>query len=177
MAKIKTFIAIIFSTTFAACLNNTKKTSNKIVLSVDSVSLKNFKWTDLLDTSKTKVYYLQLNFLNFPDDNFIGKDIIDFKDSIPNNSFLLDSRQRQELLELISDSSNFSGGDCGTFHLNSGIVVAHKDKINATINIGCGFNQWNFSPENPVSKYGSFNEKGFKQMEKLLDNINLTNQK
>ena len=86
---------------------------------------------------------------------------------------MLTNKQEYQLYELINDKTNFSNGDCGTFHLNAGFFVFENDKICGTINIGCGYNQWNFSSENLNAKWGSFNEKGFKKIEELLDNIHL----
>lgn len=120
---------------------------------------------------------MQLNFLNFPNDSTVGQDILKFADSISNKSFLLLGRQEYQLYQLINDTTNFSEGDCGTFHLNAGILVFDKDKICGTINIGCGYNQWNFSSKNLNSKYGAFNERGFNKMQQLLDDINLNNKK
>ena len=148
---------------------------NKFILNENSMS--NFKWTQLADTTKLQVCYLQLNFLNFPNDNFIGKNVLDFKDSISTTSLILTNKQRLELFKLITDISNYSEGDCGTFHLNAGFILLDNRKVCSSIDIGCAFNQWNFNPEIPNSKHTSFNEKGFKDMEKLLDDINLKSKK
>ncbi len=143
----------------------------------DKNSFKNFKWEQIPNDDNILVYYLQLNFFESPGHPFIGKDIVDFKDSIPEKSILLNYDQRKSLYELISDSTNFSEGDCGTFHLNAGFILTHNKRIYGTIDIGCGYNQWNFDPVNPISKYGSLNEKGFINMKALLDDINATNKK
>ena len=139
---------------------------------VDSAQLSVFNWTKLKDTAKYNIRYLQLNFLNLPDDSTVGQDILKFIDSVGNKSFLLTRRQEYQLYQLINDTANFSEGDCGTFHLNAGFLVFDKEKICGTINIGCAYNQWNFSSENLNAKYGAFNERGFSKMQRLLDNIN-----
>ena len=144
---------------------------------VDTSKLLTFKWTRLKDTTKYNIRYLQLNFSSFPNDSAVGQDILKFTDTISNKSFLLSGRQKYQLYQLINDTSNFSEGDCGTFHLNAGILVFDKENICGTINIGCGYNQWNFSSDNLNAKYGAFNERGFMKMQKLLDDINLSNKK
>ena len=163
-------------------LSSCKKTNTKILeykseWKIDKAEIEKYKWAELTDTIQFQVYYLQFNYLNFPDDNYVGKEIIDFKDSIKTKSFLINKQLRIELLKLVSDTTNFSEGDCGTFHLNGGFIIADKDRIKATIDIGCGFNQWFFNPQNISSKYGSFNDKGFEEMERLLDKINLLKNK
>jgi len=160
---------------FSCQPNPNKSSSNKEQekFIIDDNAISKFQWTQLADSTKLKVCYLQFNFLNFPDDNFIGKNILSFKDSISNIFFVLSNKQRLDLLNLVSDTSNYSEGDCGTFHLNAGFIILDNKNIVATIDIGCGFNQWNFNPEIPNSKHTSFNENGFKNMEKLLDDINL----
>jgi hypothetical protein len=144
---------------------------------VDTAQLAIFNWAQLKDTTKYNIHYLQLNFLNYPDDTTIGQNILKFKDSISKKPFYLTGGQEYQLYQLINDTTNFSEGECGTFHLNAGILVFDKDKICGTISIGCGYNQWNFSSENSNAKYGLFSDKGFKKMEKLLDDINLSNKK
>jgi hypothetical protein len=144
---------------------------------VDTTKLSIFDWTQLKDTTKYNIRYLQLNFFNVPDDSTVGQNILKFTDSINNKSFLLTGRQEYQLYQLINDATNFSEGDCGTFYLNAGILVFDKDKICGTINIGCGYNQWNFSSENLNAKYGAFNERGFSKMQQLLDDINLSSKK
>lgn len=63
------------------------------------------------------------------------------------------------------------------YHLNAGILVFSHDKVCDAIDIGCGYNQWNFSSQNPNARYGALNDNGFNKMEKLLDEINLGNKK
>jgi hypothetical protein len=146
-------------------------------LAIDKKALNKFEWNELIDSMHLQVYYLQLNFFNYPADNYIAKNIMNFKDLIiAEKSFLLNEQQRKKLYNLITGSSNFTlASDCGTFSLNAGFIIANNNKVRATISIGCGYNQWNFNPYNPSSQNSSFNEKGFEQMANLLDNINLAN--
>jgi hypothetical protein len=180
MATLFKFISAFFILTITSCQSNNggKATYNQAeIFLVDENIISKFQWPQLADTTKLKVCYLQINFLNFPDDNYTGKNILDFKDSISTTSLILTNQQRLELFKLVTDTSNYSEGDCGTFHLNAGFILFDNRKICSTIDIGCAFNQWNFTPEIPNSKHTSFNEKGFKNMEKLLDDINLNSQK
>jgi hypothetical protein len=180
MATILKFISAFFILTIISCQPNktgnvNNNTTEKLVIEEDIIS--KFQWTQLADTTKLKVFYLQLNFLNFPDDNYVGKNILDFKDSISTTALALTNKQRLELYKVVTDTSNFSEGDCGTFHLNAGFIVLDNRKVCSTIDIGCAFNQWNFNPEIPNSNHTSFNEKGLKNIEKLLDDINLKSKK
>lgn len=132
-------------------------------------------WQALSDTTKYSVSYIQLNFINYPTDETIGKDIFDLQDHKDGKKMKLSNRQEFNLFKLVTDSTNFSEGDCGTFQLNAGFIVYQGDKAVGKINVGCGYNQWNFFPDNNQSKWGGLNDKGFKEMEKLLDDLNLTN--
>jgi hypothetical protein len=171
-ASIILLTIIAYSALFSCKENDRKSTQNtNTKWTVDTAEINKYKWSDLIDTV-SKVYYIQLNFLNFPDDNYIGKSITDFADSININSHLLDLRQREELLKLVTDTSNFSEGDCGTFHLNAGFIIVEKRNIKASVDIGCGYNQWKFNPFNDKCKYGAFNQNGFRKLETFLDEIN-----
>jgi hypothetical protein len=187
MTNFKLLLSLTIFTCFSCSQHSDKKNSTNII---DTIAYKNlnsyqvdtsqfsiFNWTGLKDTAKYNICYLQLNFINFPDDSTIGQDILKFSDSIRNKPFSLTNRQEYRLYQLINNTTNFSEGDCGTFHLNAGILVFDEGKICGTINIGCGYNQWNFSSENSKAKYGLFNEKGFKKMQELLDDINMSNNK
>lgn len=132
-------------------------------------------WQALSDTTKYSATYVQLNFINYPTDETIGKDIIDLKDDKGGKKMKLTNKQEFNLFKLVTDSTKFSEGDCGTFQLNAGFIIYQDDKAVGKINVGCGYNQWNFFPDNNQSKWGGLNEKGFSEMEKLLDDINLTN--
>jgi hypothetical protein len=132
-------------------------------------------WRTLSDTTKYSATYIQLNFINHPTDETIGKDIIDLQDEKGGKKMKLTNKQEFNLYKLVTDTTNFSEGDCGTFQLNAGFIIYQDDKAVGKINVGCGYNQWNFFPENNQSKWGGLNEKGFRKMEKLLDDINLTN--
>ena len=180
MKAIIRYIFILTFLIFTSCQVNTDKknlTESNDQIKVDDGLIADFKWIQLSDTAKYKVRYIQLNFLNYPDEKYLGKNILYFKDSISNNYYILNRIQIEDLLKLITDTNNFSEGDCGTYCLNAGIVVLEKNKICAMIDIGCAYNQWNFNPKNLKSKNGHLNEKGFRKMEKLLDNINLKNTK
>lgn len=132
-------------------------------------------WQALSDTTKYSATYVQLNFINYPTDETIGKDIIDLQDDKGGKKMKLTNKQEFNLFKLVTDCTNFSEGDCGTFELNAGFIIYQDDKAVGKINVGCGYNQWNFFPDNNQSKWGGLNEKGFSEMEKLLDDINLTN--
>ena len=135
----------------------------------------NFNWQALSDTTKYTVTYIQLNFSNYPTDDTIEKDIFDLQDHKDGKKMKLTNKQEFHLSKLVTDTTNFSEGDCGTFHVNAGFIVYQDDKSVGKINVGCGYNQWNFQPENYQTKWGGLNDKGFSEMEKLLDDINLTN--
>ena len=115
--------------------------------------------------------YIQLNIDDYPTKENTQINIIDFLD---NDSIMILSRSHVEQLQnLITDTTNFSEGECGTFHLNGGIVIMDADTIKGIIEMGCGFGQWSFQPENPNAKWGNFNDKGFNIATKLLDDINI----
>lgn len=167
-------LAIVTIGFINSCNNDVSITKRKSNLSIDEEAIRKYKWTYLSDTTQGEVYYLQLNFFKSPEENYVGAKILNYLDSVNNIFLLLNNQQRTQLAKIIIDSTNFSEGDCGTFHLNAGFIVVSDKKITATIDVGCAYNQWNFSPQNSHSKYGVLNEKGFREMEKLLDNINLS---
>ena len=131
-------------------------------------------WT-ALNSKQYTIKYFQHNFNNFPTDTTMYLSAADFAES-PNLA-TLDSVDVASLVRLISDSTNFSEGDCGTFALNAGIIVFREETIAGLISIGCGYNQWEFKPFNPNCKWGGLNRKGFKQMSDMLDSINAKNEK
>lgn len=157
-----------------SCNNNVSNTDKKLNVNTDEDAIGNYKWTYLSDTLKGEVYYLQLNFFNSPEGNNVGTKILNHLDSANKSLLILNNQQRIQLAKIILDSTNFSEGECGTFQLNAGFIVVANKKITATIDIGCAYSQWNFMPENASSKYGTLSEKGFKKIQQLLDNINLT---
>jgi hypothetical protein len=131
----------------------------------------NVDWT-ALNSKQYTVRYYQHNFNNFPTDSTAHLRVVDFADSP--DLMTLDSTDVASLVHLISDSTNFSDGDCGTFALNAGFIVFNNDEtINGIIEVGCGFNQWEFEPFNPNCKWGGLNEKGFRLMSDMLDEINI----
>lgn len=181
LSRLLFFTGTIF---FLSCNNvsqkRTPKATNKtdtviksLSIAKDRLPLQRFNWTELSNTDRFEIRYLQLNFLSFPTNEMIGNSIIRFADSLNTKSVLLTNEQVLDLFNLINEKSNFSEGDCGTFHLNAGFFVLLKGKICATIDIGCNYAQWNFSSENPNSKFGFLNEAGVKKMTSLLDDINL----
>lgn len=131
-----------------------------------------FEWSALASV-EASIRYVQLNFDQFPTDRTIEPDPLEHLDS----AMTLTAAQVEQLQALVTDSSNFSEGDCGTFHLNAAIVVARRDSAVGIIRIGCGYNQWNFQPANPMSKWGGLNDRGFAAMQALLDDVNRSAQR
>lgn len=139
------------------------------------VSSKRYKQDYRLDWDKlsevNKIVYLQFNFDQFPMDDTYKISIIDsFKIG---KGLFLNNSESKKLMELITDSSNFNEGQCGTFYINAGFVILKNDTIIGTIEIGCGFGQWRFNPKNKYSNDNLLSDKGFESMSKLLDEINL----
>ncbi|MCV9385457.1 hypothetical protein [Reichenbachiella ulvae] len=128
-------------------------------------------WSKLDDSSEYDIKYVQLNFNPFVDEEIMGKGIEElmYKDSI----YTLDQTDKSRLIEIISDSLNFSYGECGTFALNAGFVFIKNDTIKGIIEMGCGYYQWGFEPWNKNSMDGSLSDIGFEKMTKMLDDINL----
>lgn len=128
-------------------------------------------WSKLDEFSEYNIKYVQLNFNPFVDEEIMGKRIEEFmyKDSI----YTLDQIDKSRLTEIISDSLNFSYGECGTFALNAGFVFIKNDTIKGIIEMGCGYYQWRFEPWNKNSMDGSLSNIGFEKMSKMLDDINL----
>lgn len=114
-------------------------------------------WAAITD-SNIQVYYHQFNMLHYPTEEWMTES------SIPappvETMHRLPHRQRQLLDQLINDSTNFSEGDCGTFHLNAVILAVQHDTLRGLIDLGCGFHQLYFKPRNSQSKWGSLNRKG-----------------
>lgn len=168
--KIKHLTAIFFtSLVLGISCNSTTKIADKNTNKLD------FNWQALSDTAKYSVTYIQLNFINYPTDETIGKDIFDIQDYKDGKKMKLTNKQEFNLFKLVTDTTDFSEGECGTFQLNAGFIIYQGDKSVGKINVGCGYSQWNFQPDNYQSKWGVLNDKGFSKMEKLLDDINLTN--
>jgi len=128
-------------------------------------------WSKSEEISDYDIKYVQLNFNPFVDEEIMGKGIEElmFKDSI----YTLDQIDKSRLTEIISDSLNFSRGECGTFALNAGLVFIKNDTIKGIIEMGCGYYQWGFEPWNTNSMDGSLSDSGFDKMTKMLDNINV----
>lgn len=132
-------------------------------------------WQTLSDTTGYSVTYIQLNFDQFVTDETISNDILDRQDGKGGKKMKLTNQQEFNLYQFVTDSTHFSEGECGTFHLNAGFIIHQADQVVGYINVGCGYGQWYFFPGNNQSKGGLVSEKGFRAMEKLLDDINLTN--
>ena len=128
-------------------------------------------WSKLNDIPEYDIKYIQLNFNPFVDEETMGKGIEElmYKDS----TYTLDQTDKVRLIEIISDSLNFSYGECGTFALNAGFVFTRNDTIKGIIEMGCGYYQWGFEPWNTNSVDGSLSDSGFDKMKKMLDEINL----
>jgi hypothetical protein len=134
-------------------------------------------WQTLSDTTKYSVTYIQLNLSNQLADDTFGKDILALQNNKEAKKMNLTNKQEFNLFKFITNTTNFSESDCGTFHINAGFIIYQDDKFVGKINIGCGYNQWNFQPENYKSRSGGLSKNGFTEMEKLLDDINLSNKK
>ena len=130
------------------------------------------EWINL-STAGYTVKYIQLDFKNYPSEEMMEANLLDNVNS--DNVMVLTQDQIIKLARLVTDSSNFSNGECGTFHLNAGFVIEKEAFVRGIITIGCGFNQWEFQPDNTFSKFGALNDDGFDIMTKLLDEINLEN--
>lgn len=167
--NINYLISLFFISLFLMGCNSPTKKPN-----IDTHKLE-LNWQTLSDTTKYSVTYIQLNFLNTPTEETIGKDIFELQNDKNGKKMKLTNKQEFNLFKLVTDTTNFSEGDCGTFQLNAGFLIYQGKKSVGKINIGCGYNQWNFEPNNNQSKWGGLNKKGFGEMEKLLDDINLTN--
>lgn len=167
--KVKHFTVIGFTSLIlgSGSCNGTTNTADKTTTKLE------LNWEALSDTTKYSATYIQLNFINYPTDNTIGKDIFDVQDDKRGKKIKLSNKEEFNLFRLVTDSTNFSDGDCGTFQLNAGFIIYQGDEAVGKINIGCGYNQWNFFPDNNQSRWGGLNDKGFREMEKLLDDINL----
>ncbi len=128
-------------------------------------------WSERDKILEYEVNYIQLNFNPFIDKDIMGKGIEElmYKDS----TYPLDQIDKAKLFDIISDSLNFSYGECGTFALNAGFVFIKNDTIRGIIKMGCGYYQWGFEPWNKNALDGSLSDSGFEKMIKIVDGINL----
>lgn len=128
-------------------------------------------WSNPGEHSDYDINYIQLNVDPFLNEEITGKGIEElmYTDSI----YPLEQIDKTRLTEIISDSLNFSYGECGTFALNAGFVFTKNDTIKGIIALGCGFSQWRFEPWNINAMHGSLSDEGFDKMTKMLDEINL----
>lgn len=127
-------------------------------------------WNAIESNDDFRIYYFPVNSDPFYNDETSGKDITDFmyNDSL----YELDAEDYRIFVNFVSDSSNFTGGECGTYALNSGFVIEEFNTIHGFVNLGCGFMDWRFHPFNNYSQGGSVSDKGFAKMSELLDGIN-----
>ena len=128
-------------------------------------------WTNQSRLHKLDILYVQLNFSPFSDEDIMGKSIEEF--TFENNIYALPPTNKSQLIEIISDSSNFSTGECGTFALNAGFLFLENDTIKGIIEMGCGCSHWGFEPWNKNARDGSLSDSGFEKMTELLDDIHL----
>tara|TARA_R110002049_G_scaffold16444_1_gene65466 strand:- start:64 stop:558 length:495 start_codon:yes stop_codon:yes gene_type:complete len=128
-------------------------------------------WSNKDKISEFEVKYIQLNFDPFIIEEIMEKGIEDlmFKDSL----YTLDHTDKRRLAGIISDTINFSYGECGTFALNAGFVFIKNDTIKGIVEMGYGYSQWGFEPWNGRFMDGSLSDLGFEKMTKMLDDINM----
>ncbi len=159
--RLKSLIYCGVMTLIVACTN-----ANKIELPKSY----DLNWVEFEKNLNLDIKYIQLNFNPFLDEEIMGKSIEDlmFKDSV----YTLDKIDKERLSSIISDSVNFTYGECGTFALNAGFVFIENDTIKGTIQLGCGYADWGFEPGNINSLDGSLSDIGFEKMTTMLDDIN-----
>lgn len=129
-----------------------------------------FRWSRLADTARYSVRYVSVTFDAVPRGSS-RTDVLTALADPTYSSFRLSNQQELELHKLATTPAYYSEGDCGTFQLNAGFVVYQGRQVVGKIDLGCGFNQWNYAPRNPQAKWGGLNDQGFKAMTKLLDAI------
>jgi len=128
-------------------------------------------WMGKTNLLNYDVRYIQLNFKKFIQSVEAPKKIEEYVDS--DKEYVLDDGDKSRLIDFISESSNFSNGECGTFALNAGFVFLNNQEVQGIIRLGCGYYQWDFQPDSNNTLDGSLSEVGFNRMEFLLDEINL----
>lgn len=138
---------------------------------IDSTSTVDFDWDDLSDTNHFEILYLHVNNKTYPNKQFVDKYVEHYIDSFPEQLIRLNNVQKNQLLKFVSNSTNYSSGEQSIFHLNAGFIFKKNNQVCATINIGCGFNQLHFSPDNKQTKYGLLNDIGFRRLENLISSI------
>jgi hypothetical protein len=129
-------------------------------------------WEALADTARYSIEYIQLSFDDEPTEETIGEDIVALQDCPKAKKVPLTNQQERLLCQLVTDSTHFSAGECGTFQLDAGFIIHANRQVVGVINVGCGYNQWLFQPENGHSDQRSLNAKGFNKMTALLDALN-----
>lgn len=117
-----------------------------------------------------RVLFFHINSDPFLNDSTQGKNVTDFmyNDSL----YELDGEDYRRFVDFVSDSANFTDGECGTFALNGGFVIEEFETIRGYVDLGCGFTDWEFYPFNLYSQGGYVSETGFIKMTEMLDEIN-----
>lgn len=134
--------------------------------------IEGFTWQSLEDTNSYFVQYIALPRVNKIDSNRKNKEVIDFVEAQHVMKYELTNTEEYFLLHLLTDSNSFEQGDCGTFWLEGGFVFYKNEQLAGYIDLGCGYSQWLFHPENKLTRTGNLNEHGFWKIQALLDNIN-----
>lgn len=129
-------------------------------LSVDWSSITNDQYV---------VKFIHIDPYGVPTEKSLNLELREFIDT--DSAWTLTQHQTKELQKFINDSTNFTGGECGTFFLNGGFSIQRNDTLVGLIRIGCGFGTWFFSPDNEFSNIGSISDTGFYRMSDLLDDI------
>ncbi|MBL7731706.1 MAG: hypothetical protein JNM88_11055 [Chitinophagaceae bacterium] len=137
----------------------------------DEKAGRQFQWDLLKDTLQYKVYLLRLTDSGYPEEAFTGKRIADFAALVPDSAVLLDGTEQLDLLTIIKEESNFSAGDCSTFHLNGGFLVRTGNGFCASLSMGCGYGQWLPDPAGPLPFYGMLTERGREKAWGLMDGV------
>ena len=131
-------------------------------------------WEALADTARYSIEYIQLPFDDEPTEVMIGGDIVALQDYPKAKKVQLTNQQECLLYHLVTDTTHFSAGECGTFQLNAGFIIHANRQVVGIIDVGCGYNQWLFEPENSYTDQRSLSDKGFGKMTALLDALNAT---
>ncbi len=131
-------------------------------------------WEALADTARYSVEYIQLPFHDEPTKEMIGGNILAFQDYPKAKKLQLTNQQERMLCQFVTDTTHFSEGQCGTFQLDAGFIIHANRQVVGIINVGCGYNQWLFEPENSHADQRSLSARGFGKMTVLLDALNAT---
>lgn len=132
-----------------------------------------FSWKQLSDTVNYRVAYIYWDEGTYADKGTLGKDILDFATESKSKKTELTGKQQLKLVKLVTTTINFSGTPCAAFDLNSGFIIYKGASVVGKINVGCAYNQWNFTPANALAKQGAFGKKGIKLMKSFVDGITI----